>query len=135
MDWRLRKKKRQQNWMIHCTSSPTLRFIVFGGSNRFPFVIPPVDFDGNLSVGESSSSEKPTAEDRFLGLHERQRKAALTVEPRPLEFTTLDVYLTFCWFISGAFKLSKEGFVLLQFAPTVAVRQYIGIEVGISHCQ
>ncbi|KAJ4952792.1 hypothetical protein NE237_029624 [Protea cynaroides] len=111
MDWRLRRKKRQQNWMNHCTSSPTLRFIVFGGSNRVPSVNP----------SKSINSEKPTAEDRFLGLHERQRKAALTVEPRPLEFATLDVYLTFCWFISGAFKLSKEGFVLLQFAPAVAV--------------
>lgn len=25
---------------------------------------------------------------------------------------------------SGAFKLSKEGFVLLQFAPAAGVRQY-----------
>lgn len=37
------------------------------------------------------------------------------MEPRPPEFSPLD---------SGAFKLSKEGFVLLQFAPAAGVRQY-----------
>lgn len=42
-------------------------------------------------------------------------KAALTVEPRAPEFTALD---------SGAFKLVKEGFVLLQFAPAAGVRLY-----------
>ncbi|KAJ6689415.1 hypothetical protein OIU85_005783 [Salix viminalis] len=42
-------------------------------------------------------------------------KAALTVEPRSPEFSPLD---------SGAYKLVKEGFVLLQFAPAAAVRQY-----------
>ncbi|CAB4295172.1 unnamed protein product [Prunus armeniaca] len=42
-------------------------------------------------------------------------KAALTVEPKAPEFTALD---------SGAFKLSREGFVLLQFAPAAGVRVY-----------
>lgn len=42
-------------------------------------------------------------------------KAALTIEPRAPEFTPLD---------SGAFKISKDGFVLLQFAPAAGVRQY-----------
>lgn len=42
-------------------------------------------------------------------------KAALTVEPKAPEFVPLD---------SGAFKLSREGYVLLQFAPAAAVRQY-----------
>lgn len=37
------------------------------------------------------------------------------MEPRAPEFTPLD---------SGAFKVSKEGFVLLQFAPAVGSRQY-----------
>ena len=71
-------------------------------------------------------------------------KAALTVEPRAPEFTPLDVKLKYCaensaisffWkrikifmglvFVqSGAYKVSKEGFVLLQFAPAAAARQY-----------
>ncbi|XAR53227.1 hypothetical protein NMG60_11021692 [Bertholletia excelsa] len=51
----------------------------------------------------------------FVGHSIYKGKAALTVEPRPPEFTFLD---------SGAFKLSREGFVLLQFAPAAGVRQY-----------
>uniref|UniRef100_A0A5B7AIA7 Single-stranded DNA-binding protein WHY1 n=1 Tax=Davidia involucrata TaxID=16924 RepID=A0A5B7AIA7_DAVIN len=51
----------------------------------------------------------------FVGHSIYKGKAALTVEPRPPEFLPLD---------SGAFKLSKEGFVLLQFAPAAGVRQY-----------
>lgn len=73
-------------------------------------------------------------------------KAALTVEPRAPEFVSLDVSLSlypqrskslsllvvvlivicFCLLIlqSGAFKLSKDGFLLLQFAPAAGVRQY-----------
>ncbi|KAK4479765.1 hypothetical protein RD792_015300 [Penstemon davidsonii] len=51
----------------------------------------------------------------YVGYTIYKGKAALAVEPRPPEFTPLD---------SGAYKLSKEGFVLLQFAPTAAVRQY-----------
>ncbi|KAG6599060.1 single-stranded DNA-binding protein WHY1, chloroplastic-like [Cucurbita moschata] len=51
----------------------------------------------------------------FVGHSIYKGKAALTVEPRPPEFTPLD---------SGAFKISREGFVLLQFAPAAGVRQY-----------
>uniref|UniRef100_A0A5B7AGC0 Single-stranded DNA-binding protein WHY1 n=1 Tax=Davidia involucrata TaxID=16924 RepID=A0A5B7AGC0_DAVIN len=51
----------------------------------------------------------------FVGHSIYKGKAALTVEPRPPEFLPLD---------SGAFKLSKEGYVLLQFAPAAGVRQY-----------
>ncbi|KAL8111945.1 hypothetical protein AgCh_019592 [Apium graveolens] len=51
----------------------------------------------------------------FVGHSIYKGKAALTVEPRAPEFTPLD---------SGAFKLSREGFVLLQFAPAASVRQY-----------
>ncbi|KAG9140184.1 hypothetical protein Leryth_015796 [Lithospermum erythrorhizon] len=51
----------------------------------------------------------------FVGYTIYKGKAALTVEPRAPEFTPLD---------SGAYKLSKEGFVLLQFAPAAGVRQY-----------
>ncbi|KAL5224583.1 hypothetical protein ABZP36_011222 [Zizania latifolia] len=42
-------------------------------------------------------------------------KAALSLDPRPPQFVPLD---------SGAYKVVKEGFVLLQFAPAVATRQY-----------
>ncbi|KAM0055909.1 putative transcription factor ssDNA-binding-TF family [Helianthus debilis subsp. tardiflorus] len=51
----------------------------------------------------------------FIGHSIYKGKAALTVEPRPPEFAPLD---------SGAFKLTKEGFILLQFAPAAGVRQY-----------
>ncbi|PON67508.1 Transcription factor [Parasponia andersonii] len=51
----------------------------------------------------------------FVGHSIYKGKAALTVEPRAPEFTALD---------SGAFKVSKEGFVLLQFAPAAGVRVY-----------
>ncbi|EEC79990.1 hypothetical protein OsI_21637 [Oryza sativa Indica Group] len=42
-------------------------------------------------------------------------KAAMSLDPRPPQFVPLD---------SGAYKVVKEGFVLLQFAPAVATRQY-----------
>nr|POE91285.1 single-stranded dna-binding protein why1, chloroplastic [Quercus suber] len=51
----------------------------------------------------------------FVGHSIYKGKAALTIEPRAPEFTPLD---------SGAFKISKDGFVLLQFAPAAGVRQY-----------
>ncbi|WMV28498.1 hypothetical protein MTR67_021883 [Solanum verrucosum] len=51
----------------------------------------------------------------FVGYSIYKGKAALTVEPRSPEFSPLD---------SGAFKLSKEGMVMLQFAPAAGVRQY-----------
>ncbi|XP_009758353.1 single-stranded DNA-binding protein WHY1, chloroplastic-like [Nicotiana tabacum] len=51
----------------------------------------------------------------YVGYSIYKGKAALTVDPRPPEFSPLD---------SGAFKLSREGFVLLQFAPAAGVRQY-----------
>ncbi|KAK6160010.1 hypothetical protein DH2020_003391 [Rehmannia glutinosa] len=52
----------------------------------------------------------------YVGYSVYKGKAALTAEPRPPEFSPLGQ--------SGAFKLSKEGFVLLQFAPATGVRQY-----------
>ncbi|XVE91434.1 hypothetical protein REPUB_Repub01dG0009400 [Reevesia pubescens] len=51
----------------------------------------------------------------YVGHSIYKGKAALTVEPRAPEFVPLD---------SGAFKISREGFVLLQFAPATGVRQY-----------
>ncbi|KAI4384238.1 hypothetical protein MLD38_002419 [Melastoma candidum] len=51
----------------------------------------------------------------FVGHSIYKGKAALTVEPRAPEFYSLD---------SGAYKLSKEGFLMLQFAPASGVRVY-----------
>ncbi|KAK6139298.1 hypothetical protein DH2020_026957 [Rehmannia glutinosa] len=51
----------------------------------------------------------------YVGYSVYKGKAALTAEPRSPEFSPLAVW---------AFKLSKEGFVLLQFAPATGVRQY-----------
>ncbi|XP_052187076.1 single-stranded DNA-binding protein WHY1, chloroplastic-like [Diospyros lotus] len=51
----------------------------------------------------------------FVGHSIYKGKAALTVEPRPPEFVPLE---------SGAFKLAREGYVLLQFAPAAGIRQY-----------
>ncbi|CAL0315159.1 unnamed protein product [Lupinus luteus] len=51
----------------------------------------------------------------FVGHSIYKGKAALTVSPKSPEFQSLE---------SGAFKVSKEGSVLLQFAPAVGLRQY-----------
>ncbi|KAL6190023.1 hypothetical protein ACLB2K_036424 [Fragaria x ananassa] len=51
----------------------------------------------------------------YVGHSIYKGKAALTVEPKAPEFTALD---------SGAFKMSREGFVLLQFAPAAVVKVY-----------
>ncbi|KAI5419935.1 single-stranded DNA-binding protein WHY1, chloroplastic [Lathyrus oleraceus] len=51
----------------------------------------------------------------YVGHSIYKGKAALTITPRPPEFMPLD---------SGAYKISKDGYVLLQFAPSVGPRQY-----------
>ncbi|KAK1297925.1 hypothetical protein QJS10_CPB14g01327 [Acorus calamus] len=60
------------------------------------------------------TSEAPSSK-IYVGYSIYKGKAALQVEPRAPEFAPLD---------TGAFKLSKEGLVFLQFAPAVATRQY-----------
>ncbi|TYG36650.1 hypothetical protein ES288_D13G080500v1 [Gossypium darwinii] len=77
-------------------------------------------FDQKQRFNDSSSSTSPSSlaglPARFYVGHSIYKgKAALTVEPRAPEFVPLD---------SGAFKISREGFVLLQFAPAAGVRQY-----------
>lgn len=78
------------------------------------------------AFGSGSQTDSPASQTRaeaaaalpprfFVGHSIYKGKAALTVEPRPPEFTPLD---------SGAFKISREGCVLLQFAPAAGVRQY-----------
>ncbi|CAL1357320.1 unnamed protein product [Linum trigynum] len=78
----------------------------------------PVISSGNSSFasrseGASNVGESPARV--YVGHSIYKGKAALTVEPRAPEFTALE---------SGAFKLVREGFVLLQFAPSAGVRQY-----------
>ncbi|KAF5741008.1 single-stranded DNA-binding protein WHY1 chloroplastic [Tripterygium wilfordii] len=51
----------------------------------------------------------------FVGHSIYKGKAALTVEPKALEFLALD---------SGVFKLAGDGYVLLQFAPAAGVPTY-----------
>ncbi|XP_076908415.1 single-stranded DNA-binding protein WHY1, chloroplastic-like [Bidens hawaiensis] len=64
---------------------------------------------------DQQQQQRTDAPKVFIGHSIYKGKAALTVEPRPPEFAPLD---------SGAFKLTKEGFILLQFAPAAGVRQY-----------
>ncbi|KAF3492491.1 hypothetical protein DY000_02054907 [Brassica cretica] len=76
------------------------------------------DYFEKQRFGDSSSSSQngEGGPARFYVGHSIYKgKAALTVEPRAPEFVSLD---------SGAFKLSKDGFLLLQFAPAAGVRQY-----------
>uniref|UniRef100_A0A166EAC2 Uncharacterized protein n=1 Tax=Daucus carota subsp. sativus TaxID=79200 RepID=A0A166EAC2_DAUCS len=74
--------------------------------------------NNNFTATKSSLSPPATgsASPRFFVGHSIYKgKAALTVEPRAPEFAPLD---------SGSYKLSREGCVLLQFAPAASVRQY-----------
>ncbi|XP_022725945.1 single-stranded DNA-binding protein WHY1, chloroplastic-like isoform X2 [Durio zibethinus] len=76
-------------------------------------------FDQKQRFSNSSSTSSPPPSGlppRFYVGHSIYKgKAALAVEPRAPEFVPLD---------SGAFKVSRAGFVLLQFAPAAGVRQY-----------
>ncbi|KAF3431418.1 hypothetical protein FNV43_RR26149 [Rhamnella rubrinervis] len=69
----------------------------------------------NSSFSSETPSGGPLPPKYFVSHSIYKGKAALTVDPKAPEFTALD---------SGAFKLSREGFVLLQFAPAAGVRQY-----------
>lgn len=77
------------------------------------------DFFQQQHFSRPSDDSKPSVGGQaarfYVGHSIYKGKAALTIEPKPPEFVPLD---------SGAFKLSKDGFLLLQFAPAVGVRQY-----------
>jgi Whirly transcription factor len=86
----------------------------------------------------------------FVGYSIYKGKAALTVTPKAPEFSLLDVaslslgfsisffslcfyfsplllFIRYIWFFllqSGVYKVSKEGFVFLQFAPGLGNRQF-----------
>ncbi|VVB03910.1 unnamed protein product [Arabis nemorensis] len=75
------------------------------------------DYFEKQRFGDSSSSQNAEGSSPryYVGHSIYKGKAALTIEPRAPEFVALE---------SGAFKLTKEGFLLLQFAPAAGVRQY-----------
>uniref|UniRef100_A0A1J3JZI3 Single-stranded DNA-binding protein WHY3, chloroplastic n=2 Tax=Noccaea caerulescens TaxID=107243 RepID=A0A1J3JZI3_NOCCA len=80
------------------------------------------DYFEKQRFGDSSSSPSYSPQNSegssprfYVGHSIYKGKAALTIEPRAPEFVALE---------SGAFKLSKEGFLLLQFAPAAGIRQY-----------
>ncbi|XP_030472611.1 single-stranded DNA-binding protein WHY1, chloroplastic-like isoform X1 [Syzygium oleosum] len=75
----------------------------------------PASSDGSTTSFSRSGGVGTTSTRVFVGHSIYKGKAALTVEPRSPEFTSLD---------SGAYKLSREGFVLLQFAPAAGTRVY-----------
>ncbi|XP_057745978.1 single-stranded DNA-binding protein WHY1, chloroplastic-like [Arachis stenosperma] len=73
-------------------------------------------FSSSAPSSSSSSSSGGALPPRvYVGHSIYKGKAALSITPRPPEFAPLD---------SGAFKISREGYVLLQFAPAIASRQY-----------
>ncbi|GAB2280310.1 Single-stranded DNA-binding protein why1, chloroplastic [Dionaea muscipula] len=57
----------------------------------------------------------PSAGRVFVGHSIYKGKAVLSVDPRPPEFVPLE---------SGKFKISREGYIFLQFAPAAGLRQY-----------
>ncbi|XP_010502280.1 PREDICTED: single-stranded DNA-binding protein WHY3, chloroplastic [Camelina sativa] len=70
---------------------------------------------GDVSSSSSPQTTEGSSPRFYVGHSIYKGKAALTIEPRAPEFVALE---------SGAFKLTKEGFLLLQFAPAAGVRQY-----------
>ncbi|KAK4789781.1 hypothetical protein SAY86_017085 [Trapa natans] len=81
----------------------------FGASDK-------TSYPGNSSfTPDVAVAVEPLPPRVFVGYSIYKGKAALTVEPKTPEFTLLE---------SGAYKLSREGSVTLQFAPAAAVREY-----------
>ncbi|XP_078428115.1 single-stranded DNA-binding protein WHY1, chloroplastic-like [Wolffia australiana] len=71
-------------------------------------------FDTQQQRNSGLGDGAPTAR-VFVGHSIYKGKAALTVEPKAPEFSPLE---------SGSYKLSREGCIFLQFAPSVGTRQY-----------
>ncbi|KAL8161545.1 hypothetical protein V2J09_013034 [Rumex salicifolius] len=72
-------------------------------------------FEESAPKISSSNSPSGSSPKVFVGYSIYKGKAALTFEPKSPEFVPLE---------SGAFKVSREGFVFLQFAPAAGVRLY-----------
>ncbi|KAL6606615.1 hypothetical protein ACP70R_042268 [Stipagrostis hirtigluma subsp. patula] len=79
---------------------------------RAPPPPPPRDGYGRPPYAQANGGQEGRV---FTSYSIYKGKAALSFDPRPPQFVPLD---------SGAHKVAKEGFVLLQFAPAVATRQY-----------
>ncbi|KAJ4901228.1 hypothetical protein Rs2_15179 [Raphanus sativus] len=119
------------NSKIFLTHRPEARVLTAGGfvgkGHCFAVKVKPMEERVKLTVKSrySDSSSPPYSPPQngeggssprfYVGHSIYKGKAALTIEPRAPEFVSLQ---------SGAFKLSKEGFLLLQFAPAAGVRQY-----------
>ncbi|XP_056685951.1 single-stranded DNA-binding protein WHY1, chloroplastic-like [Spinacia oleracea] len=105
--------KLSKNWVSHVSSSKLSLSVKCRQSSEYFDKSPP-------RFSPSYSANPPTltpggAPKVFVGHSIYKGKAALTVEPKAPEFLPLDL---------GAFKVSREGYVLLQFAPAAGVRQY-----------
>ncbi|XP_021746193.1 single-stranded DNA-binding protein WHY1, chloroplastic-like [Chenopodium quinoa] len=105
--------KLPRNWVSHVSSSKLSLSVKCRQSSEY-FDKSPPRFSPSYSPNPSTTSSgfPPKV---FVGHSIYKGKAALTVEPKAPEFVPLD---------SGAFKVSREGYVLLQFAPAAGVRQY-----------
>ncbi|XP_021844622.1 single-stranded DNA-binding protein WHY1, chloroplastic [Spinacia oleracea] len=105
--------KLSKNWVSHVSSSKLSLSVKCRQSSEYFDKSPP-----RFSPSYSANPPTPApggAPRVFVGHSIYKGKAALTVEPKAPEFLPLD---------SGAFKVSREGYVLLQFAPAAGVRQY-----------
>ncbi|XP_057542917.1 single-stranded DNA-binding protein WHY1, chloroplastic-like isoform X1 [Amaranthus tricolor] len=103
--------KQTNNWVSNVSlSKPLLSGVQCRQSSDYFEQSP-----SKLSSSYSPNSSPGVSPRVFVGHSIYKGKAALTVEPRAPEFLPLE---------SGAFKLSKEGCIMLQFAPAAGVRQY-----------
>ncbi|KAL6861520.1 hypothetical protein ACP4OV_017220 [Aristida adscensionis] len=84
-------------------------------SDYFDPRAPPPPPRGDAFAARPGAASQPQDGRVFTSYSIYKGKAALSFDPRPPLFAPLD---------SGAHKVAKEGFVLLQFAPAVAARQY-----------
>ncbi|KAF5726804.1 hypothetical protein HS088_TW22G00486 [Tripterygium wilfordii] len=82
---------------------------------QFSSTLRPRPTSAEASRPQSNSGVGGLPSKVFVGHSIYKGKAALTVEPKAPEFLALD---------SGVFKLSRDGYVLLQFAPAAGVRTY-----------
>ncbi|KAJ4846723.1 hypothetical protein Tsubulata_048057 [Turnera subulata] len=88
------------------------------GCRKFAVKSRQVDYEKQQQQSISPSRKSPNGQlppKVFVSHSIYKGKAALTVEPRPPQFSTLE---------SGAIRVSKEGILMLQFAPATGLRQY-----------
>ncbi|GAU23858.1 hypothetical protein TSUD_369660 [Trifolium subterraneum] len=86
----------------------------------------------NVSSPNPNSSVGALPPRVYVGHSIYKGKAALTITPRPPEFVPLDdlvesdarLWIYWCYSAVGAYKITKDGYLLLQFAPSLGPRQY-----------